>query len=198
MDKEYIVSQLVNTAHKYDVDIDAETLGKIVGMSAIRIIEKGSILRYIGDKTDSAGLILGGIVRCYYVDSEGNDITRGFSIDGALCMDDGIFGYEESICEWEVLEDTVLMVFDVKEIKRLILENDNLKNVYINLLEKALRYKIYRENGFLVENATERYIHFKKLYPEICNRVAKHHIATYLGIAPESLSRIRKAMKEQS
>lgn len=58
------------------------------------------------------------------------------------------------------------------------------------------RYKIYRENGFLVENATERYIHFKKLYPDLSERVPQRHIATYLGIAPESLSRIRSAMKE--
>ena len=50
--------------------------------------------------------------------------------------------------------------------------------------------------GFLIENATERYIHFKKLYPNLSERVSQRHIATYLGITPESLSRIRGAMKE--
>ena len=45
---------------------------------------------------------------------------------------------------------------------------NQLKDVYIMLLENALRYKIYRENGFLVENATERYIHFK-------NRIKNGH-----------------------
>jgi CRP-like cAMP-binding protein len=54
-----------------------------------------------------------------------------------------------------------------------------------------------RENVFLIENATERYIHFKKLYPEISKRVPRRHIATYLGITPESLSRIRSAMKDE-
>lgn len=57
-------------------------------------------------------------------------------------------------------------------------------------------YKIYREKGFLVENATARYIHFKKLNPDLSGRVPQRHIATYLGITPESLSRIRGAMKE--
>ena len=47
-----------------------------------------------------------------------------------------------------------------------------------------------------MENATERYIYFKKLYPDLSERVPQRHIATYLGIAPESLSRIRSAMKE--
>lgn len=57
--------------------------------------------------------------------------------------------------------------------------------------------KMIRENVFLIENATERYIHFKKLYPEISKRVPQRHIATYLGITPESLSRIRSAMKDE-
>ena len=59
-----------------------------------------------------------------------------------------------------------------------------------------LRYKIFRENGFLVETATERYIAFRKRNPELAERVPLRYIATYLGITPESLSRIRSAMRE--
>ena len=111
-------------------------------------------------------------------------------------MDEGLFGYPESIVTWETLEETIIMIFDVAMMKKIIIENDVLKNTYIMLLENALRYKIYRESGFLIENATERYVHFKKRYPKICESVKQHYIASYLGIAPESLSRIRKALKE--
>lgn len=197
MDKEYLVNQLINKARQFGLDADTATLGEIVSLSVFRVAEKGDVLRHIGDKTETAGIVLSGLARCYYVDDNGNDITRGFSVEGALCMDDGVFGYNESICEWEALEETTLMIFSVEKIKKLIFGNEKLKNVYIKLLENALRYKIYRENGFLVENATERYIHFRKLYPELCTAVAQQYIATYLGIAPESLSRIRKALKEQ-
>lgn len=93
-------------------------------------------------------------------------------------MDEGLFGYSESIVTWEALEETALMFFDIQEIKDFIYENNQLKNVYIILLENALRYKIYRENGFLVENATQRYIHFKKLYPMICESVKQQYVAT--------------------
>lgn len=198
MDKEYLVEQLMSMASQYKINIDPEILGKIVNISAFRIVEKGTVIQHIGDITLDAALVLDGIVRCYYIDNEGNDITRGFSIKGTLCMDEGIFGYNESICEWETLEETTLMFFNTENMKKLIYENDSLKNVYIHLLENALHYKIYRENGFLVESATERYIHFRKLYPQICSKVAQHHLATYLGIAPESLSRIRKALKEKN
>ncbi len=196
MDREYLVNQLVNIAKQNSVEIDAEVLGMIVNKATFRVASKGSILQNLGEKTQTAALVLNGICRAYYVDEEGNDITRGFSIPGTLCMDEGLFGYSESIVTWETLEETTLMSFEIQEMKEFIYENDQLKNVYIMLLENALRYKIYRENGFLVENATQRYIHFKKLYPMICESVKQHYVATYLGIAPESLSRIKRALKE--
>ena len=197
MNKQIIIEQLAALAETYKLDLDNDTLEQIVMLSTFRIIEKGTLLRSIGDSTDTAALVLDGMARCYYIDGDGNDITRGFSVKGTLCMDDGMFGYPESLTECETLTDTTLMVFNVGEIKTLIYENDALKNTYIKLLENALKYKIYRENGFLVENASERYIHFRKMFPEICQTVKQQYIATYLGIAPESLSRIKKSLKEE-
>ena len=196
MNKQIIIEQLEALAETYKFVLDADILERIVMLSTFRIIEKGTLLRSIGDSTDTAALVLDGMIRCYYIDGDGNDITRGFSVKGTLCMDDGMFGYPESLTEWETLTDTTLMFFNVGEIKQLINENDALKNTYIQLLENALKYKIYRENGFLVENASERYIHFRKMFPEICQTVKQQYIATYLGIAPESLSRIKKSLKE--
>ena len=196
MNKQIIIEQLAALAETYKLDLDNDTLEQIVMLSTFRIIEKGTLLRSIGDSTDTAALVLDGMARCYYIDGDGNDITRGFSVKGTLCMDDGMFGYPESLTEWETLTDTTLMTFKVGEIKTLIYENDALKNTYIQLLENALKYKIYRENGFLVENASERYIHFRNMFPEICQNVKQQYIATYLGIAPESLSRIKKSLKE--
>ena len=196
MDKEYLNNQLMNMAKQNGMEIDAEILGVIVNNSVFRVVPKGNILQSVGEKTKTAALVLDGICRCYYVDGDSNDLTRGFSVTGTFCMEEGLFGYSESIVTWETLEETTLMFFDVQKMKELIFENNQLKNAYIMFLENALRYKIYRENGFLVENATERYIHFKKLYPTICDSVKQHYVATYLGIAPESLSRIKKALKE--
>lgn len=196
MDKEYLISQLNRIAMQNDVFLSQDILGEIVSISVFKVVNKGEIIRNIADENKTAALVLGGMCRAYYVDEEGNDITRGFSIPGTLCMDEGLFGYPESIVTWETIEETTLMIFDIAKMKDIILKNDELKNIYIMLLENALRYKIYRENGFLVENATERYLHFRKMYPMICDKVKQHQLASYLGIKPESLSRIKKALKE--
>lgn len=196
MDKEYLMSQLNMIAMQNNVFLSGEILGEIVAISVFKVVNRGEIIRNITDENKTAALVLGGMCRAYYVDEEGNDITRGFSIPGTLCMDEGLFGYPESIVTWETIEETTLMIFDVAKIKDIILKNDELKNIYIVLLENALRYKIYRENGFLVENASERYLHFRKMYPMICDKVKQHQLASYLGIKAESLSRIKKLLEK--
>ena len=197
MDKEYLVQQLSEIAARYNVPADREALGELVAISSFRVIAQGSLIASIGDGTGYSGLMLNGTARSYYIDSEGNDITRGFAVEGSLFMDEGLYGYDERICMWEALEDSTVMLCETSRVKDLIRSNAAFKDLWICLLEMSVRYKLYRENGFLVESAAERYMHFKKLYPEVCRRVPQKHIATYLGITPESLSRIRSAMQER-
>lgn len=190
------MEQLKEMTSLNDVTLDEEILSEIVNVSVFKIASKGEILRCIGEETKTAGLIIDGMIRNYYVDGDGNDITQGFATKGYVCMDEGFFGYDTSIWVCEALEETTIMLFDVDEIKKLIHSYDKLMKIYITFLENAIKYKIYRENGFLIENATQRYLHFKKLYPKLSDCVAQQYIATYLGIAPESLSRIRKSLKK--
>lgn len=196
MDKAYIVGQLKEIASLYNVKIGEEILSEVVNLSVFKIASKGEVLRCIGEETKTAGLIINGMTRNYYIDGDGNDITQGFAIEGYACMDEGFFGYDKSIWVCEALEETTIMLFDVQKMKALINSSDKLRKIYMAFSESTIKYKIYRENGFIIENASERYLHFKKLYPKVCDRATQQYIATYLGIAPESLSRIRKSLKK--
>lgn len=197
MNKDYIIEQLVKLAAKYDMEFEEEILNQVVDFSQIKSISKGEIIKNIEDDANTVGIVIDGIVRNYYIDGNGNDITRGFSIAGGMCLDEGMIGYNKHICMWEAIEDCTLMIIKVSNLRTLILENEHLKSLWINSLESAIRYKLYRENAFLVESATERYLHFKKHYPELSIKVPQKYIATYLGITPESLSRIRVIMKKE-
>lgn len=141
------------------------------------------------------GLMLKGIIRGYYVDDEGNEITKYFSREGNLVMDEGMLGYEQSVAAIKTLENSVVLLMDTAKLKQIIQKNDTFKNLYITCLESALHYKIYRKSEFLAKNATERYLQFCKDFPELINRVKQSYISTYLGITPESLSRIRRTLK---
>ena len=196
MDKSYLISQLKEIATLSGFDIDDSVIESAIGFSEFKIFSKSEILASAGDNAKRAGIVMSGLVRSFYVDMDGNDISQFFGCPGHFCMDSGMMGFAESQAMWEAIEDSTIMLFEVKRMKQLIMGEEKLKTLWIELLEGGMRYKVYRENGFLVENATERYIKFKKRYPELTNRVPLCQIATYLGIKPESLSRIRKAMKE--
>jgi len=196
MNKDLIIQQLKELAEANNLNIEDEVYSRAVEMARFRVFAKNILIKNIGDKADTVGILIDGLARCYYIDGNGNDITRSFKTSCQLVMDDGILGFSEYNCMWETLEESTIMIFDVRDIKALILSDENLKTLWIELLEGGLRYKIYRESGFLVENATERYLHFRKRYPNLCYHVPQKYIATYLGITPESLSRIRKVLKE--
>ena len=196
MDKAYLIKQLKELSDGFGLGIAEEAISKAIGFSRFKVYSKGEIIARTGDKATTAGLVINGVIRSYYVDAEGNDITQYFASEANWCIDSGMIGFDEMQANWEVLEDTTVMLFDVKDMKRLIYSDECLKNVWISALESGMRYKVYRENGFLIENATERYIAFQKRYFMLSKRVPQRYIATYLGITPESLSRIRSSLKE--
>ena len=196
MDKTYVLKQLNELSDRYGLGIPSEAIEKALSFSRFKVYSKGEVLARTGDKTTVAGMVINGVVRSYYVDKDGNDITQFFSAEGRWCIDSGMVGFDEMQANWEAIEDATVMLFDVKDMKELIYSDGQLKNNWIDALESGMRYKIYRENGFLVETATERYVAFRKRYPMLAERVPLRYIATYLGITPESLSRIRSTMKE--
>ena len=55
--------------------------------------------------------------------------------------------------------------------------------------------KEMREKSFLLDDATTRYLNFKKEYPDLENKIKLYHIASFIGITPGALSRIRKNLK---
>ena len=199
MDQSTIVAKLQAIYEQFCGDkMSFEDIQSILDISKIHIYSKGETIQGIHQPLLYTGLILKGIARSYYLDMEGNDITKFFSVEGHIIMDEGLFGYEQSIASLEALEDTIILLMEINKLKQLIQINDTIKNLYIICLEYALRYKIYRESEFLTKNATERYLQFCQDYPELNNRVKQSYISTYLGIAPESLSRIRKALKDRN
>lgn len=196
MKQESIKKKLLEAAEEFlEIKLDTDDINRLFSISQIREYQKGNTILGISENLSSVGLVYNGMVRSYYLDRTGNEITKNFHKEYFLFMDEGLIGYEKSICAYEAIEDSVIMLFDIKPLKKLIKENERFKDLYISALEFGIRYKIRRENDFLMNNATERYLQFERDYPELVNRVKQTHISTYLGITPESLSRIKRTLK---
>ena len=138
MDNNKFYGMLKNIMDKYSITLDENDIKKLFGISHFRVVHMGEMLIGIDEPLEYTGLVLDGITRSYYLDADGNDVTKGFGFDGGLCMDEGLFGYEKSICACEAIEDTTVMLMKTKMLKGLCMESNELKNVYIYQLEQAL------------------------------------------------------------
>lgn len=178
------------------VKIPSEIVEKAANMITSRVISKGEVIVHVGDMQKEVYFIKSGLLRSYYIDINGKDVTRFFIKEDSLCCTEILFNQEPSKRCIEALEDCSVLAINGSEFKELIGAHKYCIEAYIKMLECSLRYKIERESSFLLKSATERYLDFKRMYPQLEGRVNQMYIASYLGITPVSLSRIRRTIRE--
>ena len=182
---------------EFNENITEELLKNIEKLSNKKVFKKGELILGMGEPMSKIYFIIKGIARSYYLDIQGNDVTKSFIKEYEFCIGESLFTNTRSAEGFEALEDIVSLEFDAKKLKDYLLKEKVLTDIYIKKLEKTIIYKMNRENGFQIKSATERYLEFKRNYHEIENRVNQGYIASYLGISPVSLSRIRRTIKEE-
>ena len=191
-------SQLIEDAKRiYDIEITLEDIDILIKEANIVKYSSGDILCEIGAELTQTGFILDGIIKTSFITYDGKEITRFFHTKYSMFFDESLLGFTESKYRCEVVNDSTVLLFDTIKLKELINNNKTWNQFYIKALESEMRYKIYRENEFMTKNATERYKQFVTDFPELIDTVKQCDIATYLGIEPQSLSRIKKSLKNK-
>ncbi|MBT30579.1 MAG: cyclic nucleotide-binding protein [Thalassobius sp.] len=156
-------------------------------------IQKSEAFIRAGSYSKSIGFIKEGLFRYFYSSKEGIEYTKGFfDKSNVLSSYSAIIENRESYFTIEALEDSIVETVDYYKFKQLFAEHPCWNEFLVKLLEKGFITKETREREFLLLNAEERYTNFLERFPNLESRVRQHIIASYLGIAPESLSRIRK------
>ena len=196
MNKEYkdIIDRVKS---EFNENITEDLLKNIMELSKKKVFKKGELILRMGEPMSKVYFIIKGIARSYYIDMQGNDVTKSFIKEYDFCVGESLFSNTISEEGFEALEDIVVLEFEAKQLKEYLLSEKVLTDIYIKKLEKTIIYKMNRENGFQIKSATERYLEFKRSYHDIENRVNQSCIASYLGVSPVSLSRIRRTIKEE-
>jgi CRP-like cAMP-binding protein len=179
---------------QYERYINKETLNKLVNLNQLIHYKKGELI-----PIDHEGFfLLSGIIRGYYLDVDGNDVTHMFIFEGTTYGSDFLTTDKPHECSFEALEECTAVEINSAALMEEFKDNTGLMMVYIHILEEALKRKILRETSLVTKSATERYLDLEKEYPAIEKRVSQAHIASYLGISPVSLSRIRRVIREEN
>jgi CRP-like cAMP-binding protein len=155
--------------------------------------KSGSLYLEAGSKTVNEAFLLEGILRGFYLSYEGTEINVSFFQDGSVLPPHHIRTKNHmSLLNLEALSDAVMAEFDADVFTSLRYKHPCLMKYGNAVVEQELDYKTGREIFLLTKNAEEKYMTFREIYPGLENQIPQYHIASYLGITPVSLSRIRK------
>lgn len=173
---------------------DGEWNAAVAKIYPLRIPKGGSFVR-AGERPDRLAFIVNGLFRVFFDTENGDERTIVFRDERRIISGLSPFlATKESWFGIEALEDSDLLCV---RLDGPIWEgqSDCWKTVYAKYIEMLFVEKESREREFLSDDATTRYRSFLRRYPAIAGRVPQHIIASYLGITPVALSRIRNKMK---
>lgn len=156
------------------------------------LLQYGEICRYIY-------FVEKGLLKMYSIDKNGKEHIIQFAPESWLTSDrSSLYFNEKSIYYIEAVEDSEVLLLHPDFINKLIGEFPNSLEKSDILLQKHIKSLQDRINSLLGETAEERYMKFIKMYPDLLLRVPQWMIASYLGITPESLSRVRKELARKN
>ncbi|WP_225036965.1 Crp/Fnr family transcriptional regulator [Winogradskyella sp. SM1960] len=140
-----------------------------------------------------------GVLRFYALNEEGKENILQFATESWIVSDRGsVFFQEPSTYYIDAIEDTLTVVLDDAFISEVVKVNSNFRIQNEKLLQNHIRHLYKRVTLLIGATAKARYLEFVNMYPDIMLRVPQWMIASYLGITPESLSRVRKALANEN
>ncbi|MDO9376194.1 MAG: Crp/Fnr family transcriptional regulator [Ferruginibacter sp.] len=161
----------------------------------LKKVPKKTVLLQEGEVCNFEAYINKGCIRSYYIDENGNEVTLQFAIEDWWVSDIASF-HERTPSKMfiEALEDCELLLLSPQTKEELLTRIPSLERMFRLMVQKNLAVLQTRFFKSISTSAHDKYVDFLEKYPTIPQRVAQHYIASYLGISPEFLSKVRKRM----
>ncbi len=143
--------------------------------------------------------ILEGAFRVFYMDENGKEHTVSIGIEDWFFTDFYSYIYKEPATYFaEALEDSIILKMRYEEVEELCSKVHSFSQFFRLVTEKAFANSRKRIISNISKTSEERYWEYVEKYPQIVNRVPQYVIASYLGISPEFLSKIRSRPLKKS
>lgn len=190
-------NKLIEYISKF-IQLNKEEIKAISSQIHIRNYKSGDILLIEGNVSKVSYFNLKGCVRLYYL-VDGEDKTTFFYSENRFISSMRSFTRKiPSNHNLECIEDCVLAVIPYKVERELLMKFPKLEKFARLSLEQELAN--YQEilSSYIISNPEQRYRNLLKNHPELLQRVPLYHLASYIGVKAESLSRIRKRISQKT
>jgi CRP-like cAMP-binding protein len=181
--KEYLRKKVTLTDEQFDLISEG---------IKVKTFEKNQLILTPGEISTKTYFVTGGLIRCYSIDSKGKANVIQFAPEQWWLSERNGFFNEPSDFFIDAIEPTTALILPRNYFNDAAIHVPCLHDLNNTMLNNSIRFMQKRINMLLSATAEERYLDFIKLYPNLMLRVPQWMIASYLGITPESLSRVRK------
>lgn len=177
-------------------DDEADRVLAVARLTSVKrrewIIEPGKVCQY-------RSYIVKGAFRVYHIDKKGKEHTVSIGVEDWFVTDFLSYITRTAAENYaEALENSLIVQLHYDDIEPLCSSIHNLSEYFRLTTERAFAYSRRRVISSIGKSATERYLEYADLYPHIVNRVPQYVLASYLGVTPEFLSKIRSKNQERS
>ncbi len=144
------------------------------------------------------GFVVDGLFQLFYTDRKGKEYTKNFFAANHFAAPySALLQGNPSNLYIQALEDSRVLLIDYTAWLKFADTHPCWQIVFRKITEQAYLQKEKRESDLLLYDAETRYIRFNNEFPHWIGRIKQHHIASYLGMSPETLSRVKKQLHDK-
>jgi CRP-like cAMP-binding protein len=178
------------------VSLTEDETNAIISLDIFRSVKKGTILLKEGQKSKDSYFVLKGCIRTYYVlDSE--EKTTAFYTEMEALTPPCVISKTPSEYYIICVEDTILTVSNSDMEVEINSKFPKFETICRILAEELLAKKQIDFDEFKTSSPEQRYLNLIQKRPDLIQRVPQHQLASYLGIKPQSLSRLRARLLQK-
>lgn len=171
-----------------------EELQAIEAITETTHVSANEIILKQGQVAARIGMLLQGVTRTFYTDAEGSETVIGFAFEGQpLIVVDSFFNRSPSAVSSAAIEPCTILWTDFERYSSFISQHPRYNTVLVAALTKWFAEGKQRMEYLHQPSAKTKYQKMCEIHPQIVERVPLKHIASYLGITQETLSRIRNS-----
>jgi CRP-like cAMP-binding protein len=186
---------LFNFISKY-VTLTEEEKDAIVSLDLFRSVKKGTILLKEGQRSRDSYFVLKGCIRTYYI-SDTEEKTTAFYTEMEVLTPHSVITKTPSDYFVSCIEDTILTVSNADMEQEINSKFPKFETLCKVLAEELLAKQRIDFDAFKTSSPEQRYLDLVQKRPDLIQRVPQHQLASFLGIQPQSLSRLRARILEK-
>jgi|LakMenE01Jun11ns_1017448.scaffolds.fasta_scaffold9921240_2 CRP-like cAMP-binding protein len=174
------------------IGIEEKDLEQFLKLLKAKTYKSGTTILRNGQTDNYLSFLKSGLIR-YFVNNKGKELTFDFIFPNSFyCHYDSFYGRKPTQFNSEALTDIEIYTIHVDSLTSLFLTCEFAKDLSRIAVETLLEKKVKRELSLLTTSPKERYLTLLKEQPKLLQHIPQKYLAPYLGIVPETLSRIRK------